>query len=269
MCGTSDARKQGQLTSAMGHRHTRFVNSTDTSDSEVDNVGSKVEIPTLEVKKQWKSAKKSLRGVTKGTKNAKPCSSIVFSSKDFLECYIGDNFSTTLDNNRVIFHHLSTVAIPAAVATQGQRLFYEVTFEGKVRQTGDSVSYVGWASTAFQRCGSPVNRCVGWCKWSWSYEGQHQMKYHDNGNTSWGRHFQPDSCCVLGVAADMVTGRLLYGLDGVWEPPMGVAFDDIDTSVGIFPAISAHNMKISINFGDMEFEFGPPDESTFSLNSVT
>ena len=165
---------------------------------------------------------------------------------------------------------MSTVAAPSARVLCGRKVFYEVTFEGKAAEKGGSVSYVGWAAPGFERCGVPrVNRCVGWCRFGWGYEGQHGMKYHNNHNVTWGHRFSPDHGRVLGVAADMVEGRLLYGMDGDWGDPMGVAFEDIDTEAAIFPAISAHNMQVVVNFGEADFKFGPPDETFEKLTHYT
>ena len=105
-------------------------------------------------------------------------------------------------------------------------------------------------------------RCVGGCVNSWSYNGQSQGKGHNNKWTGWGSKFSPEGDRVLGVAADMCEGRLLFGLDGVWTHPMGEAFIDLDTNVSIFPAITAENVSLVVNFGQVPFKFGPPD-STF------
>ena len=62
-----------------------------------------------------------------------------------------------------------------------------------------------------------------------------------------------------------MSGELLFGWDGVWDPPMGVAFDGMDTDVPLFPAVSGMNVDVQVNFGDTPLSFGGPDHSYKSL----
>ena len=64
---------------------------------------------------------------------------------------------------------------------------------------------------------------------------------------------------VLGVAANMCEGRLWFGLNGDWSPPMGICFDNINIKTAIFPAFTAGNMALFVNWGEVSFKFGPPD----------
>ena len=49
---------------------------------------------------------------------------------------------------------------------------------------------------------------------------------------------------------------------------MGVAFEDIDKDAKLFPAITASSLKLSVNFGDLPFNFGPPDQSFVGLKQA-
>ena len=66
-----------------------------------------------------------------------------------------------------------------------------------------------------------------------------------------------------------MSGELLFGWDGVWDPPMGVAFDGMDTDVPLFPAVSGMNVDVQVNFGDTPLLFGGPDPSYKSLVTYT
>ena len=62
-------------------------------------------------------------------------------------------------------------------------------------------------------------------------------QWHDSEDSSWGTEFEPKNGAVLGVAVDLDEGRVLFGLNGNWQDPMGTAFEGLDTSVGVFPAL--------------------------------
>ena len=87
-------------------------------------------------------------------------------------------------------------------------------------------------------------------------------KRYNNKHQKYGK--RPAGCgvkIVIGVALDMKAGRMLFGLNGFWESPMGVAFSDIDTGQNFFPAISFGSGDLRVNFGERNFIFGPPDDS--------
>ena len=69
---------------------------------------------------------------------------------------------------------------------------------------------------------------------------------------------------MVSVAADLdsVPNRLLFGLNGEWAAPMGVAFEGISFENHIFPALTAdEGTSVRVNFGSTGFAFGPPDQS--------
>ena len=92
-------------------------------------------------------------------------------------------------------------------------------------------------------------------------------QFHD-GDNSWGTEFEPKNGAVLGVAVDLDEGRVLFGLNGDWQDPMGAAFEGLDTSVGVYPALSGMNMEVMVNFGDHDMKYGPPDGSFFKVKDV-
>ena len=170
-------------------------------------------------------------------------------------------------DHSVKFDTVSTAAAPSAVVPSGKKAWYEVTFI-----EGDGISQMGWATSEFSTCDSRIARInsgggVGDCTNSWGFDGLRKCKFF-GGSTHWGKEFQPNSGRVLGVAADMENGKILFGLDGDWSEPMGVAFENVDCTLGLFPAITGQGMKVSVNFGDSEMKFGSPDESFEKLKDV-
>jgi hypothetical protein len=88
----------------------------------------------------------------------------------------------------------------------------------------------------------------------------YRTAYHNGNNTFWGKRIERDGTeHVLSVALDMVAGQILFGWGGVWGPPMGTAFQQINTNLKLFPAISGwNNMKMSVNLGGRPFKYGEP-----------
>ena len=126
---------------------------------------------------------------------------------------------------------------------------------------------MGWATSDFSTSDRYSGDGVGDCTHSWGFDGQRVCKWFD-GSHSWGKEFEATGGRVLGVAADTVEGKILFGLDGDWGEPMGVAFDNLSADLGLFPALTAQGMKVKVNFGEDEMKFGPPDESYGKLSDI-
>ena len=110
---------------------------------------------------------------------------------------------------------------------------------------------------------------MGKCPHSWSFCAQSGLKGHNNNWTPWGEKIATDGGEeVLGVALDMVSGIISYGLNGTWSTPVGVAFESINTKLHFFPAISGCNSKVSVNTGDEPVRFAGPDPSYLRLSEL-
>ena len=165
----------------------------------------------------------------------------------------------------VEFNTFSTVTAPSGLVPSGKKVLYEITFR---QQKGHAnASQIGWATRGFQASDEHEVCGVGDCSYSYGFDGQRQSKRHSV-PSQWGKKFDPQGDCVLGVAADLQNGKLLFGLDGDWSQPMGVAFEGIAKDARLFPAITASHLKLSVNFGDRPFTFGPPDQSFIGLKQA-
>ena len=142
------------------------------------------------------------------------------------------------------------------------KIYYEVEF----LNGGDyAISQIGWASTIFEKSDN-YDDGVGDCVHSYAFDGQRVVKFHD-GASSWGKKIEANSGYRLGVAADLANGQLMFGINGDWSPPMGVAFSGLDTSISLYPALSAVHMKVAVYFGN-GIKFGPPDHSFRTVDDV-
>ncbi len=56
-------------------------------------------------------------------------------------------------------------------------------------------------------------------------------------STEWGAYVESGS--IVGVAADLDSGTLLFGVDGEWhEAPLGQAFTNIAPRAGLIPVVT-------------------------------
>ena len=168
---------------------------------------------------------------------------------------------TVSPNNSVHFiDWYASVAAPDAVVKKDDKVIYEVA----VNWSGDYGPdvLIGWATNGFTPNNSDM--CVGNCENSWGFDPVDGYKWHNNNSTQWDNECERDGRDVLGVALDMVRGEMLYGWNGVWDPPLGVALN-VDTNLQLFPAISGIDIHVEVNFGDAPFSYGGPDPSYKSL----
>ena len=160
------------------------------------------------------------------------------------------------------FGSFSTVGAPSVMVKQGMKAWYEVTFLGELsQQQHKGFSQIGWATRELPVSNHDSNCGVGDDAYSYGFDGQRVRSYRERVGRPWGTKMDPCDNRVLGVAINLVAGEVLYGLDGVWSAPMGVAFVDIDMDAGYFPALTGQHVTICVNFGHKEMKFGPPDDS--------
>jgi len=161
--------------------------------------------------------------------------------------------------HEVEFKSYSTASSPKAVVKKGQKARYEVKFVN-----GFGISQIGWANSEFELRNSYTGDGVGDDNNGYGFDGQRVCKWFD-GDRPWGIEILPSSGQTLGVALDLEKGEVLYGVDGDWGEPMGVAFTDVNVEREYFPAFTAQNMTVAVNYGSEDFAFNGPDESFKSL----
>ena len=79
---------------------------------------------------------------------------------------------------------------------------------------------------------------------------------------------------MLGFAADLDAGVLLFGLNGRWELPMGAPWPEVEVPEGgLTPALSAdQGFTARLNLGEQldirPWRFGPPDPTFRAVASA-
>ena len=146
-----------------------------------------------------------------------------------------------------------------------KKAYYEVTFLEGAKYVARS--QVGWVSQEFGK--RKVNERVGDCQDSYAYDAQRGCKTHNGWQEDMGRKVtsgdpNADPNVVLSVAADRSNGTILFAVNGDWN----TRFYDVRTNMILYPAVSGNDITISVNFGDKEFQYEPPDDSYKSLRAL-
>ena len=90
-------------------------------------------------------------------------------------------------------------------------------------------------------------------------------KWGDGSDSAFGVEWQEGD--VLGLACDMVNKSVSFSVNGSFEPPLGLAFQNIAAD-SIAPAFSAiSGFKVVANFGQVALKHAPPDETYVSVHA--
>lgn len=156
------------------------------------------------------------------------------------------------------FHSYATAAAVGRFATQG-KVFYEI----EIVKSSDSPSF-GWISSRFAMYknylsdfGVGYPTCI---QDSWAIDGVNCRTWP--GKSPFGLKWKDGD--ILTVGADLESGKIIFGLNGDFSSPMGVAFTGLRESSlgfceGIAPAISASQGTIlHVNFGQQPMRYSPP-----------
>eukprot|EP00666_Eupelagonemidae_sp_cell4sb_P012720 gene12720-638_t len=140
-----------------------------------------------------------------------------------------------------------TFGLPSAVVQDG-KVCYEIVFEvvGECPQ-------IGWVTPAFKRVYRHSGKGVGDDENGWGADGKQKLKRHDGSGEPWSTAWKDGD--VVGVAADLPAGTLLFAKNGDWE----TVFCDVQPASGLFPAITTQGASYAANFGADPFRFSPPD----------
>ena len=70
---------------------------------------------------------------------------------------------------------------------------------------------------------------------------------------------------VIGVAADLPNGELLFARNGEWE----TVFSGVHPAGGMYPAFSTKGANYTANFGATPFRFPPPDDAYQVVSGIS
>ena len=92
---------------------------------------------------------------------------------------------------------------------------------------------------------------------SWSVDGARKGKWHGEDKEEWDCGWRDGD--VIGLACDLVEGKLHVSLNGDFSAPNGCVFEiDVEECSGLFAALSADNGKVRYNLGEAAFKHGAP-----------
>eukprot|EP01047_Picozoa_sp_COSAG01_P037242 COSAG01_NODE_2948_length_6807_cov_38.353555_3_plen_886_part_00 len=183
---------------------------------------------------------------------------------------VGSGLRVSIDNVVKFGTDFDTLGAPGLVVTDGVA-FYEL----EILSLKGIRSYpqFGWAAGGFERAvGALSNKGVGDDTCSWGVDGENVKACGYGGGKDYGQAWQEGD--IIGLAANLDTGAISFGLNNSWEPPMGIAFDGVQASGGIYPALSGGalgrdrfgvdddaELCVRVNLGSEPWRYGPPPES--------
>ena len=170
---------------------------------------------------------------------------------------VGSGLRVSADNVVTFSQQFDTIGAPGLVVTGGVA-FYELEL---LSLQGESIyPQFGWAATdGFERGRSLAHEGVGDDSCSWAVDGVRVKAWGDGGGPSYGQAWKEGD--IIGLAANLDTGTISFGLNGSWESPMGTAFDGVQAGGGLYPALSGMlrgQLRVRINLGSEPWRYGPP-----------
>jgi hypothetical protein len=142
-------------------------------------------------------------------------------------------------------------------------------FESSTKSTGEGGRWQeGVGDNAFSWAFDGV-RARKWGKTSSGAEGEEALlleEGEEEGSSAFGVAWQDGD--VLGLACDMVNKTVSFSVNGSFEPPLGLAFENIAAD-SIAPAFTANSgFKVVANFGQLPLKHAPPDETYVSVHAA-
>jgi hypothetical protein len=128
------------------------------------------------------------------------------------------------------------------------------------------IAQFGWATEGFESSTEYTGEGVGDNAFSWGFDGVRVSKWGDGSDSAFGVKWQEGD--VLGLACDMVNKSVSFSVNGSFEPPLGLAFQNI-AAHSIAPAFTAERgFKVVANFGQLPLKHAPPDETYVSVHAA-
>jgi ankyrin repeat protein len=169
------------------------------------------------------------------------------------------SFGALYEDYTIVFGNFNT--FKADVKFSAGKFYYELEIK-HIR----GLAQFGWATEGFERSTESTGEGVGDNAFSWGFDGMRVSKWGDGSSSTFGAVWQEGD--VLGLACDMVNKTVSFSVNGSFEPPLGVAFENIAADC-IAPAFTAlSGFKVVANFGHLPFKHAPPDETYVSVHAA-
>ena len=125
----------------------------------------------------------------------------------------------------------------------------------------------GWSTEDFaSNTDVGKGQFVGDNAFSWGFDGVRVSTWGDGSSSAFGVEWQEGD--VLGLACDMVNKSVSFSVNGSFQPPLGLAFQNIAAD-SIAPAFTATSgFKVVANFGQLPLKHAPPDETYVSVHAA-
>ncbi len=153
----------------------------------------------------------------------------------------------------------------ADVKLSAGKFYYELD----IKHIRGGQAHFGWVTEDFassRKRTSGEGQFVGGNPFSWAFDGVCVVKCGDGSCSAFGVTWQEGD--VLGLACDMVNKSVSFSVNGSFEPPLGLAFQNIAAD-SIAPAFSAWDgLKVVANFGQLPWKHAPPDETYVSVHAA-
>jgi hypothetical protein len=171
------------------------------------------------------------------------------------------NSGALYDDYTMLFGNFNT--FKTDVKLSAAKFYYELHIK---HIPSDSHPQFGWSTEGFERSTEYTGEGVGDNAFSWGFDGLNVIKRGDGSDSAFGVEWQEGD--VLGLACDMVNKSVSFSVNGSFEPPLGLAFQNI-TADSIAPAFSANRgFKVVANFGQLPLKHAPPDETYVSVHAA-
>jgi hypothetical protein len=163
----------------------------------------------------------------------------------------------------VEFFEFSTVRSSTGCRA-GSKCYYEVTI-----LRVDTCPQIGFTTSRFERVRTHSDDGVGDLAHSWGVDGTRQVLLHDSRFDEYLVKWQEGD--VVGLACDLDKGQILVSVNGSFEPPNGVVFQEAGGFRGeIFAAISGKAGRVRYNLGDTQpFAHAPPSADFEAFSSAS
>jgi hypothetical protein len=121
----------------------------------------------------------------------------------------------------------------------------------------------GFADAHFPASRGKTDKGVGFDSSSWSVDGARKRKRHGGEKEKWDCSWRDGD--VIGLACDLVEGKLHVSLNGEFSAPNGCVFEiDVEECSGLFAAFTADNGKVRYNLGEAAFKHDAPAGSDYT-----
>jgi hypothetical protein len=102
--------------------------------------------------------------------------------------------------------------------------------------------WIGFANSNFKQLDYfSGDEAVGFCANSYSFNPFASIVWHSRNAKEWGIECDRSTSSngtVISAAVDMQQGRILFAVDGNWNQPCGIAFNNLNTDIPHFPALT-------------------------------